>query len=98
MNMQNLMNQVQKMQKDVQKKQNEVENMEFEGNSEWVKIKLNGKREIIDIKISQKTIEEDDIEILEDMLKIAFKDVLNNIDKEYEKKLGAYGKGLNGLM
>ena len=87
MNMQNLMNQVQKMQKDVQKKQNEVENMEFEGNSEWVKI-----------KISQKTIEEDDIEILEDMLKIAFKDVLNNIDKEYEKKLGAYGKGLNGLM
>ncbi len=98
MNMQNLMNQMQKMKKDVEKKQNEVEQMEFEGTSEWVDVKLNGKREILSFKIKQKSVEEDDIEILEDMLKIAFKDALTKIDKEYDKKLGMYGQGLSGLM
>lgn len=98
MNMQNLMNQVQKMQKDVQKKQSEVESMEFEGNSEWVSLKLNGKREIINVKIKQNKIDEEDIEMLEDMIKIAFTDALAKIDKTYESKLGMYGNSLSGLM
>lgn len=98
MNMQNLMKNVQKMQKDIQSKQNEVSLMEFEGSSEWVTVKLNGKREIVGIKISQTSLDEDDVEMLEDMIKIAFKDALQKVDEEYEKKLGAYGSGLNGLM
>ena len=98
MNMQNLMSQVQKMQKDVQNKQKEIESMTFEGKSEWVNISLNGDRSIESVKITQKNIEEDDIEMLEDMIKIAFKDALSKLDKEYEAKLGMYGKQLNGLM
>lgn len=98
MNMQNLMSQMQKMQKDIQKKQNEVEQMEFEGNSEWVKIILNGKREVISVKIDYKDLQSDDLEMLEDMIKIAFSNALEKIDSEYEKKLGAYSKYANGLM
>ena len=98
MNMQNLMNQVQKMQKDVQTKQKEIEKMEFEGKSEWVAVILNGKRECIKISIDKKELDADDVEMLEDMIKIAFSDALNKIDNEYEKKLGMYGKSLNGLM
>ena len=98
MNMQSLMKNVQKMQQDVQKKQGEVEQMEFEGSSEWVTIKLNGKREILSVKVTQKSLDEDDMEMLEDMIKIAFKECLDKIDKEYESKLGMYGSGLSGLM
>lgn len=98
MNMQNLMSQMQKMQKDVQKKQNEIEQMIFEGNSEWVTIKINGKRQIEEIKIKQTQIDSDDVEILEDMIKIAFKDALTKFENEYEKKMGVYAKSLSGLM
>ena len=98
MNMQNLMSQVQKMQKDVQKKQSEVEKMKFEGTSEWVNVTLNGKRECLKIDIKHKELDADDIDMLEDMIKIAFSDALSKIDAEYDKKLGMYGKTLNGLM
>ena len=40
MNMNNLMAQAQKMQKDIQKKQDELNNMTFVGESEWVNITL----------------------------------------------------------
>lgn len=98
MNMQSLMQQAQKMQKDLQKKQEEISVMEFEGKSEWVTVILNGKKEMINITINQKNIDEDDIEMLEDMIKIAVKDALEKVDKEYDSKLGMYGKQLNGLI
>ena len=98
MNMQALMQQAQKMQKDIQKKQEEVSKMEFEGKSEWVTVKLNGKKEMVSIKITSSNLDVDDIEMLEDMIRIAFKDALEKIDKEYDNKLGMYGKQLNGLI
>lgn len=98
MNMQSLMQQAQKMQKDLQKKQEELNNMNFEGKSEWVTVILNGKKEMINITINSKDLDEDDIEMLEDMIKIAFKDAVEKVDKEYDNKLGMYGKQLNGLI
>ena len=44
MNMQNLMAQAQKMQRDITKKKEEIDKMEFEGSSELVNIKVNGKK------------------------------------------------------
>ena len=96
--MQALMQQAQKMQKDLQKKQEEIGKMEFEGKSEWVTIVLNGKKEMLSIKINNSDFDEEDIEMLEDMIKIAFKDALQKVDKEYDNKLGVYGKQLNGLI
>ena len=98
MNMQALMQQAQKMQKDLQKKQEELEKMEFEGKSEWVTVTLNGKKKLNNIKIVANNLDADDIEMLEDMIKIAFQDALQKVDKEYDNKLGMYGKQLNGLI
>ena len=47
MNMQNLMAQAQKMQRDITKKKEEIDNSTFEGDSEWVKVEINGKKEYI---------------------------------------------------
>lgn len=99
MNMQNLMAQAQKMQRDITKKKEEVENTIFEGNSEWVKIEMNGKKELQSIKITKEgSLDTDDIEMLEDMIKIAMNDATNKVDKEFEAKMGAYGSALNGMF
>lgn len=99
MNMQSIMAQAQKMQRDINKKKEEIDSTLFTGKSEWIEVVFNGKKELKSLKILKNgNIDEDDKEILEDMLLIAIKDVLAQIDKEIEKKLGAYGQSLNGLF
>lgn len=98
MNMQNLMAQAQKMQRDITKKQEEINSSTFTGESEWVTVTLNGKKELQSIKITYEgTIEEDDKEALEDMIKIAMNKATTAVDKEVEAKMGAYSS-LGGLF
>lgn len=99
MNIQNLMAQAQRMQKEISKKKDEIDATIFEGESEWVKVKINGKKELQKIEILyQDTIENDDKEVLEDMIKIAINKATSAVDKEIESKMGAYGSSLNGLF
>jgi DNA-binding protein YbaB len=51
MNMQKLMAEAQKMQRDITKKQQDLESTVFEGNSEWVELTINGKYELKTFKI-----------------------------------------------
>ena len=98
MNMQQLMQQAQRMQRDINKKKEEIDKTTFEGKSEWVSITFNGKREILSFKITKEgVIDEDDKEMLEDMILIAIKDAFSKIDKETEDKLGQYAS-MSGLM
>ena len=88
MNIQNLMAQAQKMQKEITKKKEEIDNSIFEGNSEWVKVEMNGKKEIEKVNITfEGRIEPDDKEMLEDMIKIAINDAVKKIDQEVENKM-----------
>ena len=99
MNIQNLMAQAQKMQKEITKKKEEIDSSIFTGTSEWINVEMNGKKEIEKVKITfEGTIEDDDKEMLEDMIKIAVNDAVGKIDKEVESKMGAYGSSFNGLF
>ena len=99
MNMNNLMAQAQKMQKDIQKKQNEINNSTFVGESEWVTVMLKGDKTVEKIEIKNKNnMDSEDLECLEDMIKIAFTDAIKKIDAEFEKKMGMYGKLAGGLF
>lgn len=99
MNMNNLMAQAQKMQKDIQKKQEEINAMTFIGESEWVEVTLNGDKTVNKVNIKNKnTMDEEDLECLEDMIKLAINDAYKKIDAEIEKKLGMYGKLAGGLF
>ena len=97
MNMQQIMQQAQRMQRDITKKKNEIDSMSFTGNSEWVEIVFNGKREIQSFKILKSGVIEDDKVMLEDMIMLAIKDAFSKIDKETESKLGSYAS-MNGLF
>ena len=97
MNMQQIMQQAHRLQRDITKKKEEIDGMEFLGKSEWVEIVFNGKREIKSFKILKDVIDEDDKEMLEDMIMLAIKDAFSKIDKETESKLGSYAS-MNGLF
>lgn len=99
MNMQNLMAQAQKMQREITAKKEELEKMLFTGKSEWVEITFNGARMIQNVKIIKDgDIEEEDKDILEDMIQIATKDAFIQINNAMSEKLGHYAGALDGLM
>lgn len=98
MNMQQIMQQAQRMQRDITKKKDEIDAMSFLGKSEWVEIEFNGKKEVQKFKILKSgVIDEDDKEMLEDMIMIAMNDAFAKIEKETENKLGQYSS-LGGLF
>lgn len=99
MNIQNLMREAQKMQKNLEKTQKELSETTYEGTSSLVNIVLNGNKNIVSVKIKgSEDFSSDDIEILEDMIMVAFNDAAKKVDEDKEKKFGKYGQGLAGLM
>lgn len=101
MNMQMIMQQAKKMQAQLQKDQEELEKKEYAGNSSLVNVKINGKYEVLEVKIDLpvgEILEEDDKEMLEDMIMVAMNDAVKKVEEEKEKKMGKYGQGLAGLM
>ncbi len=98
MNMQAMLKQAQKLQKEMMDAQEQINNMEFIGKSSLVTIKANGKKEILDVKIEAEEIDKDDIEMIQDMLIVAINDAFKQVDKETEEKMGKYTKGMPGLF
>ncbi len=98
MNMQKLMQQAQKMQRDMQKNQEELEKMNFTGTYEWVEVVLNGKKEMISCKIKQENLDNEDLEMLQDFIVLAVNAAVKKVDAEYEAKMGQYSSMLGGLM
>ena len=98
MNMQQIMAQAQKMQKDILAKKDQVDKMDFTGKSDWVEISFKGNREATSVKIlNDEAFNKENEDILCDMILLAIIDGLNKIDKEVEGKLGAYSK-MGGLF
>lgn len=98
MNMQAMMKQAQKLQKDMMNAKEEIDKTIFESKSSFVTVKANGKREILSVKIETDSVEKDDIEMLEDMILVALNDVIKKIEKETENKMGKYTQGMPGLF
>ena len=98
MNIQSLMKRAQEMQKDLQKVQKELSNSSYVGKSSCVEITLNGDKKMQSIKINLEEISGDDIEMLEDMILVAYNEASKKVDDDKEKKLSKYGNGLAGMM
>ena len=91
MNIQAMMKQAQALQKDMLKAKKEIDEKEFVGESSLVKITLLGTKEVKSVKIdSSSDLEKDDIEMLEDMIMVAFNDATKKIEEETEKKMGKF--------
>ncbi len=98
MNMQNLMMQARKMQKDIEKSQKELEGKEYVGKSQIVTASMSGSNKLVSIKIDIDSISDDDRELLEDMILVAVNEAIDKMEKDKEEKFGKYGQMFNGLM
>ena len=67
MNMQALMQQAQKMQRDITKKKDEINKKEFTGESEMVSVVFTGDKKMVSMTIKN-DIENDDKEFIQDMV------------------------------
>ena len=98
MNMQAIMMQAKKMQKDIEKTQKELESKIYEGGSQIVTASVNGNGKLLSINIEIDDLTNDDKEMLEDMILIAVNNALDKMEKDKEEKFGKYGQMFNGLM
>ena len=98
-NMQNIMRQAQKMQEDLQKTQEELKSMEVEGSAGggMVTVKVSGDKEFLGISLKKEAVDPDDVEMLEDLIKVAILDANKKADELKAEKLGAFGN-LGGLF
>ena len=98
MNMQAMIKQAQKMQADITKKKEEINKKEFTGESSFLKVLVNGKKEIISVNINADSFDKEDIEMLQDMITIAINNAFKLVDKEIDDKLGSIAPGMSSFM
>lgn len=97
MNMQAMMQQAQKLQRDMMKSKEEIDSKTFTSKQSLVEIEMKGNKEVTRVKINAEELSKDDIEMLEDMIMLAVNENVKNINKETEQKMGKFG-GVAGLL
>lgn len=97
LNIQGLMKQAQVMQKKMQEAQAKLAEAEVEGSSAngAIKVVLNGKSEMKKISIDKSVVSEDDIEMLEDLILVAYNDAHNKVEALAEEGMKAATGGVN---
>ena len=98
-NMNNLMKQAQKMQKDMEKLQAELQEKEVETTAGGgaIKVVANGKKEIKEIIIDRDVVDPDDVEMLQDLVLAAVNEALRMADDMVNSEMSKITGGLGGL-
>lgn len=96
-NMNNLMKQAQMLQKKMEEAQKEAETEEFEASAGGgaVSVRVNGKKEVLAIKIKPEVVDEDDVEMLEDLVLSAVNEALRKAEEETSNKMSKLTGGMN---
>lgn len=104
-NMNNLMKQAQKMQRQMEESQKELESKEYTASAGGgaVSVTVSGKKEILAVKLTEEVVDPDDIEMLEDLIVAAANEALRQMEEANAQAmskltggLGALGGGLGG--
>ena len=106
-NMQAMLKQAQKMQEDMAAKQEELEAREYDvfAGGGVVKVKINGKREILSMDIAEEIVDPDDIETLSDIIVAAVNEAIKKVESTANSEMqsitgnvGLGGMGLGGMF
>lgn len=101
-NMNNLMKQAQKMQKDMAEMQENLEKELFEATvgGGVVKAEVSGKKEVTKITIDPDAVDPDDVEMLEDMVVAAVNEALRKADEKVNGQMSKLtgGMGMPGMF
>lgn len=97
MNIQAMMQQARKLQKDLEKTTQEIDNTVYNYENTNIAVEATGNNKITKIEIKNEDVLED-AEMLSDIVVVAVNNVLDQIKKDKETKLGKYTGGLGGLF
>ena len=99
-NMNNLMKQAQRMQRQMEESQKELETKEFTAKAGGgaVEVTVTGRKEVAKVKLSEEVVDPEDIEMLEDLVMAATNEALRMADDANNEIMGkmAGGLGLGG--
>lgn len=103
-NMNAMIRQAQKLQEEAAELQADLDAREYDisAGGGMVKLKINGKREVLGIEISPDIVDPDDVETLADIITAAVNEGIKRVDetnsKEMGKLTGGFGGGFPGLF
>ena len=97
MNIQAMMQQARKLQKDLEKTTQEIDNTVYNYENANIAVEATGNNKITKIEIKNEDVLED-AEMLSDIVLVAVNNVLDQIKKDKENNLGKYTGGLGGLF
>lgn len=99
-NMNNLMKQAQRMQRQMEESAKELESKEFTAASGGgaVKVTVTGKLEITKVEISPEAVDPDDVETLEDLVMAAVNEAIKQANEASQSAMGKFAGGLGGMF
>ena len=99
-NMANLMKQAQKMQRQMEEQAKELETKEFSATAGGgaVEVTVNGKKDLVKIKLQEEVVDPDDIEMLEDLIVAAVNEALRKVDEENSSAMNKLTGGMGGSL
>ena len=96
-NMNNLMKQAQKMQKQMEETTKELEEKEYTATAGGgaVEVRVSGKHEILGISIKPEVVDPEDVEMLEDLLIASLNEAVRKASETMEREMGKFTSGMN---
>ena len=95
-NMNNLMKQAQKLQRQMEEQAKEFESMEFEASAGGTVV-VSGKKEITKVSLDKDVVDPDDVEMLEDLIMAACNEALRKMEEYNKNNMSKLTGGLGGL-
>ena len=96
-NMNNLMKQAQKMQRQMEENQKELETKEFTAAGGAVEVTISGKREVVKVKLAEEVVDPEDIEMLEDLIVAATNEALRQVEEANGAAMSKLTGGMGGM-
>ncbi|MBQ9921916.1 MAG: YbaB/EbfC family nucleoid-associated protein [Clostridia bacterium] len=96
-NMNAMMRQAQKMQEDMTALQEDLDSREYDisAGGGVVNIKINGKKEILNIEIKPEVVDPDDIEMLQDILTAGINEAIKKVETTNSEEMSKITGSLN---
>lgn len=96
-NMGGMMKQVQQMQKKMDKMQKELEEKEVEASAGGgaVTVKVNGKKEVLEVHIEKDVVDPDDVEMLQDLILAATNEAIRKAEDMVSSEMSKVTGGMN---
>ena len=99
-NMNNLMKQAQRMQRQMEETTKELETKEYTATAGGgaVSVTVSGKKEVTAVKLTEEVVDPDDIEMLEDLIVAATNEAFRQMEAESAEAMSKLTGGLGGAL